>query len=367
MTLNTTVSVTSVSLNKASLSMNVGETQTLIATVSPSNATNKAVTWSSDNTSVATVSSSGVVTTKAAGSATIIVKTRNGGKTATCKVTVTDATVSVTSISLNKASLSMKVGETQTLKATVYPTNATNKAVVWYSSNLYVATVNTSSALVAAKADGRASITVETSDGHKTATCQITVTSDDSENGHAWVDLGLPSGLKWATCNVGASSAVEYGDYFAWGETGTRSQYGRWTTYKWSNGSSLTKYGVVDKKRVLELDDDAARVNWGGNWKMPTYKQWKELVAKCSWTWTSQNGTNGYLVTSRTNSNSIFLPAAGYVYGPSIWVNERGYYWSSTLYTDSPNRAYLLNFPSFEVRLGSHDRYDGLSVRPVTQ
>jgi uncharacterized protein YjdB len=169
-----TVSVTGVSLNKASLSMTVGDTQTLIATVTPSNATDKSVTWSSSNTSIATVSSSGVVAAKAAGSATITVTTADGGKTAICPVTVNAQTISVTSVSLDCGSLSMGVGITKTLVATVTPFNATDKSVSWTSSNTTVATVS-SSGMVTAKAAGSATITVTTNDGGKMATCSVSV------------------------------------------------------------------------------------------------------------------------------------------------------------------------------------------------
>lgn len=170
----TKIPVSGVGLNKSSLSMAVGDTQTLTAIVTPSNATDKSVTWSSSNTSVATVSSSGVVTAKAAGSATITVTTNDGGKKATCSVTVQAQAVAVTGVSLNKTSLSMAVGETQTLTATVTPSNATDKSVTWTSSNTSVATVS-SSGVVTAKKSGTAVITVKTNDGGKKATCNVTV------------------------------------------------------------------------------------------------------------------------------------------------------------------------------------------------
>ena len=172
------ISVTGVSLNQTSLTMTEGDTQTLTATITPSNATDKSVTWSSSNTSVATVSSSGVVTAKAAGSATITVTTTDGGKKATCSVTVQAQTISVTGVSLNKTSLSMTVGNTQTLTATVTPSNATDMSVTWSSSNTSVATVS-SSGIVTAKSAGSATITVKTNDGNKTATCAVTVKSRD--------------------------------------------------------------------------------------------------------------------------------------------------------------------------------------------
>ena len=169
-----TVPVTGVSLNTTSLSLTEGETQTLTATVSPSNATDKSVTWSSNNTSVATVSSTGVVTAKSAGSAIIMVTTKDGSKTATCSVTVKAKTVSVTGVSLDYTSLTMTEGETQTLTATISPSNATDKSVTWSSSNTSVATVS-SAGVVTAKAAGTVTITVKTNDGNKTATCIVTV------------------------------------------------------------------------------------------------------------------------------------------------------------------------------------------------
>ncbi len=138
------ISVTGVSLNTTSLTMTEGDTQTLTSTVSPSNATDKSVTWSSSNTSVATVSSSGVVTAKSPGTATITVRTNDGGKTATCAVTVKAKVISVTGVSLNKTNLMMTEGDSQTLTATVTPSNATDKSVTWSSNNTSIATVSSS-------------------------------------------------------------------------------------------------------------------------------------------------------------------------------------------------------------------------------
>ena len=190
-------------------------------------------------------------------------------------------------------------------------------------------------------------------------------------DGHEYVDLGLS--VKWATCNVGANSPEEYGDYFACGETEPKEVYD-WSTYKYCNGSSstLTKYntvrsrGTVDKKTQLELSDDAARANWGGSWRMPTKAEQDELSNNCTWTWTIQNGVNGYKVTSKKNGNSIFLPAAGYRSVSSLDdAGNYGDYWSSSLYTGSPYYAYELYFNSDYVDRNNYDRYCGLSVRPV--
>ena len=189
-----------------------------------------------------------------------------------------------------------------------------------------------------------------------------------------YVDLGLPSGLKWATCNVGATTPEEYGDYFAWGETEPNDYYD-WCTYKYCNGSSTTMtkyctypdYGTVDNKTTLELTDDAARVNWGGKWRMPTRAEQDELrnTSNCTWTWTTQNGVRGYKVTSKKNGNSIFLPAAGYRDGDDLrYASGYGIYGSSSLSTSSNNYAYVVSFGSSGVYL-SFDGYCRCYGRPV--
>ena len=186
---------------------------------------------------------------------------------------------------------------------------------------------------------------------------------------YAAVDLGLPSGLKWATCNVGATKPEEYGNYYAWGETATKE------TYDWSNyfdtsdgGSTFTKY-TTDGKTVLDLEDDAARANWGGAWRMPTDAEWTELRENCEWTLTSDyNGTGvaGRIVTSNINGNSIFLPAAGYrSLGDLYFAGDYGCYWSSSLNTDNPGNAWNVYFNSDYVDRGNNGRYFGISVRPV--
>ena len=193
------------------------------------------------------------------------------------------------------------------------------------------------------------------------------------ENGHEWVDLGLPSGLKWATCNVGATTSEGSGDYFAWGETSPKVDYS-WNTYKYCNGSSTTltkynnksNYGTVDNKTSLDLIDDAARVNWGGSWRMPTRAEQDELREKCTWTWTTLNGIKGYKVTSKSNGNSIFLPAAGYRNGTDVFpAGSYGVYWSSSLSSDGPFHAYFLDFYSDYVYWDGYDRYYGHAVRAV--
>jgi uncharacterized protein YjdB len=171
----TVVSVIGVRLNKTSTSLTTNQSETLTATVAPSNATNKNVTWASSNTTIATVSSSGSVTAKAAGSTTITVRTADGSKTATCTVTVSAGTVSVTGVTLSKTALTLVPGKSETLTAMVLPTTATKKTVKWSSSNSGVATIN--NGIITAVKDGTATITVTTDDSNKTSTCKVTVLS----------------------------------------------------------------------------------------------------------------------------------------------------------------------------------------------
>ena len=194
-------------------------------------------------------------------------------------------------------------------------------------------------------------------------------------NGHEYVDLGLSSGTKWATCNVGASKPEEFGGYYAWGETIDKDDY-TWETYKWCDGDeySLTKYctdgyyGEFDYRTQLAPADDVAHVKWGGSWRMPTKAEQDELLNNCTWTWTTLNGVNGYKVTG-LNGNSIFLPAAGYRRGTEVYNRgSYGYFWSSSLLSDYSNYAFLLYFNSgYHYWSDYYRRYYGLSVRPVSK
>lgn len=193
---------------------------------------------------------------------------------------------------------------------------------------------------------------------------------------HEYVDLGLPSGTLWATCNIGADSPEEYGSYFAWGETTPKVVY-NWSTYKWCKGSenSLTKYciesnyGTVDSKTELDPDDDAAYVNWGSSWRMPTIEQQKELINNCTWTWTTQNGVNGCLVTG-PNGKHIFFPASGSRWDESLeYASVWGRYWSRTLYftqhSDYSDLGCGMGFDSMDVNWEGSARDSGHCVRAV--
>ncbi len=207
----------------------------------------------------------------------------------------------------------------------------------------------------------------------------IDIRPSGQENGYEWVNLGLPSGIKWASCNVGATKPEDLGNYYAWGEVKPKDDYS-WATYKYANGDydKLTKYcnstsygnnGFTDNKTTLDLEDDAAHYNWGGNWRMPTSAEIDELLNNCTWGWTDNyNDTKvaGYKVTSKANGNSIFLPEAGFRYGTDAFnVGSYGYYWSSSLYEDYPSNAWLLDFYSDYRNRDNINRDYGFSVRPV--
>lgn len=187
-------------------------------------------------------------------------------------------------------------------------------------------------------------------------------------NGHEYVDLGLPSGLKWATCNVGANKPEDYGDYFAWGETETKTEYSEGNSLTREHSiSELRRRGIVDGNNRLTSSYDAARAKWGGSWRMPTKEELEELEENCRWKWTTQNGVKGHKVTG-SNGNSIFLPAAGYRSGTSLGDDgEVGYYLSSTLIDDDGYYACNLDFNDCFTYVHYDDRYDGFTVRPITE
>lgn len=188
-------------------------------------------------------------------------------------------------------------------------------------------------------------------------------------NGHEYVDLGLPSGLKWATCNVGADTPEDYGDYFAWGETSSKAEY----TYENSityglTRSELQSQGYIDGSGNLTPLHDAATANWGGSWRMPTKEEMQELVDHCEWEWTEVNGVNGSRVIG-PNGSYIFLPAAGRRHGTSLdYGGGYGYYWSSTPFDDYDDYyAYRLYFYNGYENVNDYSRYLGLTVRPITE
>ncbi len=195
-------------------------------------------------------------------------------------------------------------------------------------------------------------------------------------NGHDYVDLALPSSIKWATYNVGATKPYEYGDYFAWGEVRSKDRYD-FETYKWCDGINfkpLTKYctdkelGKIDNKPRLDLEDDAAFVNWGNGWRMPTVKEQLELINGCEWTKVddfNNSGVSGFLGKSKYNGNYIFLPTAGYKVGMKLIHDDEGRYSSSEIVERCPISIYSIFQFSFIDLRGDGGRYYGQSVRAV--
>lgn len=292
--------------------------------------------------------------------------------------------IAVSSISLNKTSLTLEVGGTSSLSVQYMPSDATDKSTTWRSTDRNVVTVSNAGVVTAISAGSAAIIA---SCGGKDAFCNITVreknnpvqqqvvkssSNGNNHNGHEWVDLGLS--VLWATCNVGASKPEGYGDYYAWGETTTKTD-NQWSTYIYSydDYGKLTKYcsdrtkgynGYTDRRTKLELSDDVASQKWGGSWRMPTIAEINELLNNCSWTWTTINGINGYKITSKKpgyTDRSIFLPAAGYRNGTSVtMIGTYGEYWSSSLSTDFSDYACGIHFLSYNI-----DRNNGIDLRLV--
>lgn len=207
----------------------------------------------------------------------------------------------------------------------------------------------------------------------------IEIVSPDFHNSYEYVDLGLS--VNWATCNVGANKPEEYGDYYAWGETETKSSY-TYDNYRFIySGNSYTSFmvskycfdaskGVVDNKTTLDPDDDVAHVRWGGNWRMPTKAEFEELINNCSWNWCTLNGVDGYRVYSNVvgyTDKSIFIPAVGYFKKDELVKSGLGCYWSGSLYSSDSRHGNFLMIKSNSYSMEYYDycRYIGLSVRPV--
>ena len=363
----TLVPVTGVSLDSNTLVLDEGQSFTLKATVIPSNATNQKVLWTSGDTNVATVVD-GLVTAVKAGNIAISATTEDGGMTAICMVTVKPRIIPT--IILSKTSLDLTVGDMETLTATVGPDELIDKTVTWTSSDVNVAVVDNNGRVIAVGA-GVAKVKASANGGEGVfASCLVNVKGGGLDP--SIVDLGLS--VYWASYNLGASYPEEYGDYYAWGETGTKQSYS-WETYVWCNGTynTLTKYndyssyGKVDYIARLEPEDDAAHVKLGGSWRIPTNDECEDLRYQCTWKWTTQNGVTGYKVTGRTN-NSIFIPAAGYMSGGNLDnVGVRGDYWSSDQVDGIPYQACNLDFDDYGFfRHFDDERYYGRSIRPVT-
>ena len=394
--------VSSIVLDKTSSVLYTGRTETINATVLPADASCNGITWTSSNTNVATVSENGEVYGITPGNVTITAKANDvSGKEAYCEVEVRQ---SVTNISLNVTSLDLTEGDTWQLVVTISPEDAFDKTVNWSTPDWCV-TVD-KDGLVRAISKGKAVVTVSTNDGSGIKTECSVVVSNPCPLGA--VDMGTHSAngyrVYWAAINLSTCSPgimpEDYGDYYAWGETetyytrqnpltwkyGKTDGYKRWgASYKWYDSShkKFTRYcpserasdcwggkGSPDNKtefRDYDYEDDAARVGLGSDWRTPTNSEWAELLDKCTWTWTTQEGVNGQMI-SAPNGNSIFLPAAGYRYDSSLGsAGTQGLYWSSSLDPSIPSNAWCLFFNSSGEKIRDFERCYGLSIRPVTE
>lgn len=366
------VAVSSISLNKDSIELIEGDSETLTATVSPNDATDKTVSWSSSNDAVATVKD-GAITAIKEGEATISAKA--GEKTASCKVVVAKKAIPVESIELNKTSVSLRVGETFTLSATVKPDNATEKTITWISLDERIATVK--DGVVSAIEIGLTSIIAKA--GEKEALCVIAV-DDGTINGYEYVDLGLPSGLKWATCNIGANNPEETGDFYAWGDVEVYYTGKVYKFYKEEKGldsdgfeyvyKGYTKYitkdkadqygfkGFYDNKARLDMEDDVAYIKLGGTWRMPGMGDYKELLdtTNCLWEYVTYRGVKGYKVTSKRTGYTdkwIFFPHGGC--------------WSTSLNTGIQSEAWAFAFNSSFPYITVVSRQVGEHIRAVSE
>ena len=299
---------------------------------------------------------------------------------------VTGASSVSSNLQLSATTLTLTTGQQGTLDVT---SGSGSYAAVSNATNVSTVTVEGLKIIIKGVSIGTATITVKDNQTQERAKIEVTVTDTpqadptcpDDHHPHL-IDLGLPSGTKWACCNVDDDTSKQtptnYGGYYAWGETIPKDKY-NWSTYKWCKGSSntMTKYctdssygyeSFTDNKTELELEDDAATVNWGSGWRMPTNEQFGELInSEYTMTeWTTMNGVNGMKITSKSNGNSIFLPAAGYRYRTSLdSAGSYGSYWSRSLRASGSGSARYLYIFLGSYNTNSDYRYGGRSVRPV--
>lgn len=349
-------------ITPASLTLKTGEKQQLSITAALEGALIPEFQWTSKNTDIATVTTTGLLTAVKAGTATIVAS--GGGKELEYTL---DVVQPVESITLSHSEVTIDKGKILKLTATVLPEDASDRTFTWTSSNHEVAEVITTGGNVVANDYGTCTITATANDGSGVkAECVIVVGKN-----YEYVDLGLPSGTLWATRNVGADTPEDYGYYFAWGEVEPKSSYDL-STYKYFN-NHFTKYcfdgeeEYVDKKDELDLEDDAAYRNWGEGWRMPSYDQLNELKTICAWTWDSTK--KGYTVVG-PNKNSLFFPAAGYYNASSPSdVGSRCFYWSrhnnagDFYYLEGSRMGSFNNY----ITISSERRFNGMPVRAVRQ
>ena len=254
------------------------------------------------------------------------------------------------------------ISDSYTINLTNVSTTKNNETITIYAMAAPAKTGNMTVTVYSTDGWSKYSANVDSKEFKAGGACTITANLTLAD--HDYVDLDLPSGTLWATCNVGAEKPEDYGYYYAWGETSTKNSYYS-SNYKWYNGSddSFTKYGEND---VLYLSDDAAYVNWGSNWRMPNDYDFRELINTHNTTTekVTQNGVIGLKITSKSNGKSIFLPLAGFINGSTLnGAGTNAYYWSSETYDEE--RVCYLHIQNGDVTVSDCSRYMGQSIRPV--
>lgn len=262
--------------------------------------------------------------------------------------------------------IELSEGNSVVLTANISPYNAFEKGVQWTSSDPTVAEV-TNTGRVVAMGYGSATITATSVDNGIQASCLIKVKS--ITNGHRFVDLGLS--VRWADRNIGAGSVSDYGNYYAWGETFTKFEYSG-STYTLGHMSggvlNMDYYINKDNWQTLKLGDDAARAAWGGEWRMPTIQEYRELINHCSWEWVTMNGIKGILLTSNINGNTLFFPAGGFISDSTPYYRGSNiYYWASTKHQNDPYIAHCYHQVNNYLDVYNEDRIKGMLVRAVIQ
>ena len=277
---------------------------------------------------------------------------------------INEDAVAVEGITLDLTTIKFtKKDESVTITATVSPDSASDKRVLWKSSNESVAKV--SNGVVTSVGNGTATITATTYAGGFTASCSVSFPKVEKDK-RAVDLLGKAGKIYWSKYNYGASAPEEFGSFLSWGEADQKSEY-TWDSYL----VPLSSWCGTDKDPLKDSVDIAGTVNdviaqkWGDGWRMPTAEEVYTLVATMTWTWTSSEGVYGYLVENELNGASIFLPVGGY-YDAATHAHEgaKGRYWTSNL-GDEDYNAYSLDFTSDEITLDQHSRYLGFAIRPV--
>ena len=291
-------------------------------------------------------------------------------------VNIADVTMVVDIILHGQKELSLSVNEISLDKgnsATIVITSGYGSYTVSSNdTNIADATLSGSTVIITGKNGGTTVVKVIDTISGNIEEISVTVNDDtpisypacpDGNHPHL-IDLGLPSGTKWACCNVGADKPEAYGGYYAWGETEEKEVYYS-DTYKYYQNGSYVNIG----SDISGTEYDVAHVNWGSDWVMPTHDEQMELLNNCTSEWTTLNGVNGRKFISKINGNGIFLPAAGYLwYGGLGGAGEGGNYWSSTQNPDRSYNAYYLYFLSYYAYLNDYGyRDNGRSVRPVVR